>query len=157
AVLRRLAATARGRRWWSALLRAERSWRAVFTRRATKIAVYNRVLIRLPIRRDMIIFESHLGKQYSDNPKYIYEELVRSGARYTPIWSHAGSPSGFPKDAVLVRRGSWSYYLALARARYWVDNQGFPREAVKRPQTTYIQTWHGSAYKRMGHDEPGVK
>ncbi|MGH3381261.1 MAG: bifunctional glycosyltransferase/CDP-glycerol:glycerophosphate glycerophosphotransferase [Actinoallomurus sp.] len=157
ATLRRFTATGRGRRWWTALLRAERRWRGVFTRRATKIAVYNKVLIRLPIRRDTIVFESHLGKQYSDNPKAIYEELRRSGARYTAIWSYAKNPGGFPKEAKLVRRGSWQYYLALARAGYWVDNQGFPRDAVKRPQTTYVQTWHGSAYKRMGFDEPQVK
>ncbi|HEY0543501.1 MAG TPA: bifunctional glycosyltransferase family 2 protein/CDP-glycerol:glycerophosphate glycerophosphotransferase [Actinoallomurus sp.] len=157
ATLRRFTATGRGRRWWTALLRAERRWRTVFTRRSTKLAVYNKILIRLPIRRDTIVFESHLGKQYSDNPKYIYEELRKSGAHHTAIWSYAKTPAGFPKDAKLVRRGSWQYYLALARAGYWVDNQGFPRDAVKRPQTIYVQTWHGSAYKRMGFDEPQVK
>jgi CDP-glycerol glycerophosphotransferase len=157
AALRRFTATGRGRRWWTAFLRAERRWRGVFTRRSTKLAVYNALLVRLPIRRDTIVFESHLGKQYSDNPKYIYEELRRSGAKYTAIWSYAKSPSGFPEDAKLVRRGSWPYYLALARAGHWVDNQGFPRDATKRPQTTYIQTWHGSAYKRMGFDVPQVK
>jgi CDP-glycerol glycerophosphotransferase len=156
--LRRLTATGRGRRWWTALRRAERRWRDLFTRRTTKLAVYNKLLVRLPVRRDTVVFESHLGKQYSDNPKAIYEELRRrSGAAYTAIWSYARSPAGFPKDARLVRRGSWQYYLALARAGFWVDNQGFPRDAVKRPQTTYIQTWHGSAYKRMGFDEPRVK
>ncbi|MEV0406420.1 CDP-glycerol glycerophosphotransferase family protein [Actinoallomurus sp. NPDC050550] len=155
--LRGFTSSGRGRRWWVGLLRSEKSLRDVFTRRSTKMSVYNKFLIRLPIRRDTIVFESHLGKQYSDSPKYIYEELRRSGAKYTAIWSYAGSPSGYPKDAKLVRRGSWSYYLALARARYWVDNQGFPREAVKRPQTTYIQTWHGSAYKLMGVDAPETK
>ncbi len=157
AALRRLTSTGRGRRWWTALLRAERRWRAVFTRRRTKLAVYNRLLVRLPVRRDTIVFESHLGKQYSDNPRYIYEELRRSGTGHTAIWSYAKSRAGFPKEAKLVRRGSWGYYLALARAGHWVDNQGFPRDAAKRPQTTYIQTWHGSAYKRMGFDEPQVK
>jgi CDP-glycerol glycerophosphotransferase len=109
------------------------------------------------VKKRLVVFESHLGRQYSDNPKYIYEELRRSGSGHTAIWSYARSPAGFPKDARLVRRGSWQYYLALARAGYWVDNQGFPRAATKRPQTTYIQTWHGSAYKRMGLDVPEVK
>jgi CDP-glycerol glycerophosphotransferase len=155
--LRGFTATGRGRRWWVGLLRSEKALRDVFTRRSTKMSAYNKFFVRLPIRRGTIVFESHLGKQYSDNPKYIYEELRRSGAKYTAIWSYAGSPAGYPKDAKLVRRGSWSYYLALARAQYWVDNQGFPREAVKRPQTTYIQTWHGSAYKLMGVDAPETK
>ncbi|MEV5706855.1 CDP-glycerol glycerophosphotransferase family protein [Actinoallomurus sp. NPDC052274] len=157
AALHAFTATGRGRRWWVGLLRGEKSLRETFTKRSTKMSVYNRFLIRLPIRRNTILFESHLGKQYSDNPKYIYEELRKSGAKYTAIWSYAGSSAGYPKNAKLVRRGSWSYYLALARAQYWVDNQGFPREAVKRPQTTYIQTWHGSAYKLMGVDAPETK
>ena len=97
------------------------------------------------------------GQAVLRQPQDIYEELRRSGAPYTAIWSYAKNPAGFPKDARLVRRGSWHYYLALARAGFWVDNQGFPRDIVKRPQTTYIQTWHGSAYKRMGFDEPQVK
>jgi CDP-glycerol glycerophosphotransferase len=38
-----------------------------------------------------------------------------------------------------------------------VDNQGFPEGLRKRRATTYLQTWHGSAYKRMGLDEPRLK
>jgi CDP-glycerol glycerophosphotransferase len=155
--LRRFTARGRGRRWWRGLLHGEEAFRQVFTRRKTKIAVYNKLLIRLPIKRNSVVFESHLGRQYSDNPRHIYEALRRAGTGHTAIWSYTGSPTGFPKEAKLVRRGSWAYYLALARARYWVDNQGFPRDAIKRPQTTYLQTWHGSAYKLMGVDAPATK
>jgi CDP-glycerol glycerophosphotransferase len=56
-----------------------------------------------------------------------------------------------------VRRWSWRYLTALARAEYWIDNQGYPLRLTKRPETTYIQTWHGSALKRMGFDEPGLR
>jgi CDP-glycerol glycerophosphotransferase len=38
-----------------------------------------------------------------------------------------------------------------------VENQGFPDGLRKRRATTYLQTWHGSAYKRMGLDEPQLK
>lgn len=119
--------------------------------------MFNRVLSRLPVRTGLVVFESHLGKQYSDNPKYIYRELRRSGRRVRAVWSYAASPEGFPDDARLVKRGSWSYFLALARAEFWIDNQGFPDGLRKRPQTTYVQTWHGSAYKLMGLDQPRLK
>lgn len=56
-----------------------------------------------------------------------------------------------------MRRWSWAYLRALAQAEYWVDNQGFPLALAKRPGTTYIQTWHGSALKRMGFHEPRTK
>ncbi|NEB78111.1 CDP-glycerol glycerophosphotransferase, partial [Streptomyces sp. SID14478] len=118
-----------------------------------KIRVYRRVLRRLPVSRGTVVFESHMGKCYGDSPRAIHEELVarRRGARV--VWSYATSPAGFPQGAKLVRRWSWRYLWALARAEWWVDNQGFPHALDKPKHTTYLQTWHGSAYKRMGFDE----
>ncbi|MFI1166231.1 CDP-glycerol glycerophosphotransferase family protein [Streptomyces sp. NPDC020801] len=122
---------------------------------ARKLQVYERMLTRLPIRKGTVVFESHLGKQYSDSPRAIFEELRRRGTPVTPIWSYAGErPEGFPEGVELVRRWSWRYLRALAQAEYWIDNQGYPLRLAKRPETTYIQTWHGSALKRMGFDEP---
>jgi CDP-glycerol glycerophosphotransferase len=156
-VVRRVAATPTGRRLWSRICELERAIQRMITSRKTKVAIYNRLLTRLPVRTGTAVFESQLGKQYSDNPRYIYEELRRSGARLDTTWSYASTRRGFPKDATLVRRGSWAYYLALARAEFWVDNQGFPEGLRKRRATTYLQTWHGSAYKRMGLDHPRLK
>ncbi|WP_234376810.1 bifunctional glycosyltransferase family 2 protein/CDP-glycerol:glycerophosphate glycerophosphotransferase [Streptomyces sp. TP-A0356] len=120
-----------------------------------KLQGYQRMLRLLPVRKGSVVFESHLGKQYSDSPRAIYEELRRRQAPITAVWSYAGErPEGFPEDVELVRRWSWRYLRALAQAEYWVDNQGFPLRLPKRPETTYIQTWHGSALKRMGFDEP---
>ncbi|MFD7992333.1 bifunctional glycosyltransferase/CDP-glycerol:glycerophosphate glycerophosphotransferase [Streptomyces mexicanus] len=123
-----------------------------------KLQVYERMLTRLPVRKGTVVFESHLGKQYSDSPRALYEELRRRGTPITAIWSYAGQrPDGFPKDVQLVRRWSWGYLRALAQAEFWIDNQGYPLRLTKRPETTYIQTWHGSALKRMGFDEPGLR
>ncbi|MFE1983609.1 bifunctional glycosyltransferase/CDP-glycerol:glycerophosphate glycerophosphotransferase [Streptomyces mirabilis] len=120
-----------------------------------KIEAYHRMIRLLPVRKGTVVFESHLGKQYSDSPRAIYEEMCRRGVPFKAIWSYAGErPTGFPKDVELVRRWSWSYLKALAQAEFWIDNQGFPLKLSKRPETTYIQTWHGSALKRMGFDEP---
>ncbi|RSN71329.1 bifunctional glycosyltransferase/CDP-glycerol:glycerophosphate glycerophosphotransferase [Actinomadura sp. WAC 06369] len=157
AVVRGAAGTPAGRNSWRRARRLHRSARRALTSRRTKTAVFNRVLTRLPVRPGLAVFESHLGRSYSDNPKYIYRELRRSGLAVDAVWSYRSSPKGFPPDARLVRRGSWAYYRALARARFWVDNQGFPDGLRKRPETTYIQTWHGSAVKLMGLDQPRLK
>ncbi|MEU7060742.1 CDP-glycerol glycerophosphotransferase family protein [Streptomyces sp. NPDC046197] len=120
-----------------------------------KIEAYHRMIRLLPVRKGTVVFESHLGKQYSDSPRAVYEELRRREVPVKAIWSYAGDrPTGFPKDVELVRRWSWPYLRALAQAEFWIDNQGFPLKLSKRPETTYIQTWHGSALKRMGFDEP---
>lgn len=126
--------------------------------RSVKTRVYNRLLIRLPVRKGSVIFESHMGKCYGDSPRAIHEELRAQGRRGVRCtWSYATSPDGFPADTRLVRRLSWRYLWALARAQYWVDNQGFPLDLQKPPATTYLQTWHGSAYKRMGFAESRIK
>ncbi|MFJ9768190.1 CDP-glycerol glycerophosphotransferase family protein [Streptomyces erythrochromogenes] len=123
-----------------------------------KVKIYHEVFSKLPVKKGTVVFESHMGKQYSDSPKAIYEEMVRQGVPFEAVWSYAGSrPTGFPKEATLVKRWSWQYLRALAQAEYWVDNQGFPLALAKRPGTTYIQTWHGSALKRMGFHEPRTK
>ncbi|WP_408990247.1 bifunctional glycosyltransferase/CDP-glycerol:glycerophosphate glycerophosphotransferase [Streptomyces stelliscabiei] len=123
----------------------------------TKIRLYHEVFRRMPPRRRLVVFESHLGRQYSDSPRAIYEEMRRQGLDFEAVWSYTGRPEGFPADATLVRRWSLPYLRALARAAFWVDNQSFPLKLTKRPGTTYLQTWHGSALKRMGFDEPGWK
>ncbi|HEU5428090.1 MAG TPA: CDP-glycerol glycerophosphotransferase family protein [Actinocrinis sp.] len=122
-----------------------------------KRELYARVLTRLPVRRGSVVFESHMGGSYSDSPKYIYEALRRSNHRGKVFWSYANTTAGFPKDATLVKRNSWAYLRALARAEFWIDNQGFPQWISKRRGTTYLQTWHGTALKRMGMNTPQVR
>ncbi|WP_406508645.1 CDP-glycerol glycerophosphotransferase family protein [Streptomyces sp. NBC_00212] len=124
----------------------------------TKIRVYHEAFSKLPIRKGLVVFESHMGKQFSDSPKAIYDEMRRQGVQFDAVWSYDGAkPAGFPKDATLVKRWSYPYLRALAQAEFWIDNQGFPMKLTKRPGTTYIQTWHGSALKRMGFDVPQMK
>jgi CDP-glycerol glycerophosphotransferase len=132
-----------------------RKGKAKLASREVKTRAYP-LLQRLPVKKGSVVFEAHMGAQYSDSPKYIYEELKRSGLPYRPIWAYARQREKFPQDCELVRRGSWKYYLELARAEFWVDNQGFPRQFTKRPQTTYVQTWHGTPLKHMGWDEPAL-
>jgi len=115
------------------------------------------LLGRLPVKRGSVVFESHMGLSYSDSPKYIYEALRAHKYPGKVYWSYTENTNGFPKDAHLVRRNSWGYLRALARAEFWVDNQGFPQWVAKRKQTTYIQTWHGTALKTMGMHTPQVK
>jgi CDP-glycerol glycerophosphotransferase len=124
----------------------------------TKSRVYRAVLVRLPLNERSVLFENHMGQSYSDNPRYVFEELHRRDAGFDVVWSFAGdSPPAMPAGVRTVRRNSWGYFLALARSRYWVDNQGLPGTVTKPARTTYVQTWHGSALKRMGEDTPGFR
>ncbi|MER6389240.1 bifunctional glycosyltransferase family 2 protein/CDP-glycerol:glycerophosphate glycerophosphotransferase [Streptomyces sp. NPDC059382] len=137
--------------------RRAKELRKTLTSEKTKLRLFHEVYGRLPVKKRTIVFESMLGKQYSDSPRAIYEEMRSRGLEFEAFWSYAGSPKDFPADAHLVRRWSLPYLKALARAEFWVDNQSYPLKLAKRPDTTYIQTWHGSALKKMGFDQPGLK
>ncbi|WNI15475.1 bifunctional glycosyltransferase/CDP-glycerol:glycerophosphate glycerophosphotransferase [Actinacidiphila sp. ITFR-21] len=138
------------------VLRKARATRRRLDSGPAKVRGYERMVRVLPVRKGTVVFESHLGKQYSDSPRAIHEELRRRKAPVHAVWSYDGKkpPADYPRDAELVRRWSWKYLRALAQAEFWIDNQGYPLKLSKRPETTYIQTWHGSALKRMGFDEP---
>ncbi|UQA95044.1 bifunctional glycosyltransferase/CDP-glycerol:glycerophosphate glycerophosphotransferase [Streptomyces halobius] len=137
--------------------RKARTLRKTLASGDNKLRVYHEVFSRLPIKKRTVVFESHLGKQFSDSPRAIYEEMRRQGLDFEAIWSYSGSPKDFPKGVTLVRRWSMPYLKALAQAEFWVDNQSYPLKLTKRPETTYIQTWHGSALKKMGFDQPSLK
>jgi CDP-glycerol glycerophosphotransferase len=135
-------------------------WRSkkAIGRPSAKARAY-RLFQRLPMKPGLTVFESHMGMQYSDSPKYIYEAARDVGfdkLGLTPVWSYSDNPEGFPAESAVVPRNGWRYNYLLARAQYWVDNQGFPRVYTKRPETTYLQTWHGTPLKTMGWDEPAL-
>jgi CDP-glycerol glycerophosphotransferase len=101
---------------------------------------------------NLIVFESGLGDQYADSPRYIYEELVRRGDPRKKVWVHHGKLPVRGHKTVTVTRLSARYFWYLARAKYWVNNQNFPHYLQRRPDGVYVQTWHGTPLKRMQHD-----
>jgi CDP-glycerol glycerophosphotransferase len=137
--------------------KAARAYGSAIQPRAKR--TYYTACTRLPVRRGTVLFESFEGRQYSDSPRAIYEALRRMHPEIDVVWSYAPrrGPSGFPADATLVRRGSYEYYRALATSEYWVDNYGLPRPCPPRPETTYVQTWHGTPFKTLFFDTPRVR
>ncbi|MGO2942331.1 MAG: CDP-glycerol glycerophosphotransferase family protein [Brevibacterium aurantiacum] len=107
---------------------------------------------RLPINKDLIVFEAGVGRQYSDSPRAIYEELLRRGDTRTKIWVHNGRPPIHDSNTIIVKRLSPQYFWYLARAKYWVNNQNFPHYITRRPNGVFVQTWHGTPLKKMQHD-----
>jgi CDP-glycerol glycerophosphotransferase len=108
-------------------------------------------LQRLRKRSDGVLFESWRGKQYSDSPRAISEELSRRGGP-DQLWVVNDRSVQMPDDIPTVVRLSRDYYSALARARWVVANDSMPTFYSKRAGTTYLQTWHGTPLKRIGFD-----
>ncbi len=106
----------------------------------------------IPVDKRLIVFESGLGKQFGDSPKNIYEEIVRQELDYKKVWIYNQPVRFADPHTTRVERLSPKYFYYLLRAKYWVNNQNFPTYLTKRPETTYLQTWHGTPLKKMLYD-----
>lgn len=113
---------------------------------------YNIVRRIAPVDEKLMLFESGVGKQYADSPKVIYEEVIRRNLDYKKVWVCNKSIRFSDPNTKRIKRLSPSYYYYLAKSKVWVNNQNFPTYIKKRPQTTYIQTWHGTPLKKMLYD-----
>jgi CDP-glycerol glycerophosphotransferase len=109
---------------------------------------------KLPVQKNLIVFESFLGKQYSDNPRAIYEYMQQNFPNYQLLWSiDRREVNRFKnKEFKMVKRLSFSWLLKMARAKYWVTNSRLPIWLPKPKHTTYLQTWHGTPLKRLAAD-----
>ncbi|GIN85362.1 CDP-glycerol:poly(glycerophosphate) glycerophosphotransferase [Heyndrickxia sporothermodurans] len=108
----------------------------------------------LPAKKNQVIFEAFLGKQYSCNPRAIYEYIKENHPEYKLIWSvdKRFTHNFDNKDVIYVRRFSIKWLFAMARAQYWVSNSRLPLWIPKPKHTTYLQTWHGTPLKKLAAD-----
>ncbi|MEV4161033.1 CDP-glycerol:glycerophosphate glycerophosphotransferase [Nonomuraea dietziae] len=140
-----------------ALARVKRSVLRRLSNPKIKLKVYKALIRVVPPRRDLALFEADCGKGYTGSPRAVYEEVRRRGLPVSAVWSVARGRVSFPRDAALVRRGSWRYVWTMARAGIWVDSHGFPLDYPKPRGTRYLQTWHGQGIKSIGFDAPDLR
>ncbi|MET7870306.1 CDP-glycerol glycerophosphotransferase family protein [Streptomyces cyaneofuscatus] len=106
---------------------------------------------KLPLR-DSVLYLSLGGKQFSDSPRFVYEELVRRGVEVEHIWTQDAGLPEMPVEARVAAWGSREWYEALARSRYVVVNTVIGDWFVTRPGQRAVQTWHGTPLKKIGAD-----
>lgn len=107
---------------------------------------------KLSQKKKYVMFEAYWGKNYSCNPKAIYEYIQEKHPDMVCIWSLNNENEQIPGNAIKVRRFSWKYYYYLARATYFYNNVNWPDQYVKRAESVEVQTLHGTFLKTMGLD-----
>ncbi|MBC2179157.1 CDP-glycerol glycerophosphotransferase family protein [Listeria booriae] len=108
----------------------------------------------LPRKQKLVMFESFSGKQYSCNPRAIYEYMLEHEPEYTLLWSvNPRHTKLFEEHGVpYVTRFSVKWLFTMGRAKYWISNSRLPLELPKPAKTVYVQTWHGTPLKKLGVD-----
>ncbi|NLJ18769.1 MAG: CDP-glycerol glycerophosphotransferase family protein [Globicatella sulfidifaciens] len=117
------------------------------------------ILSILPKDNKMIVFESFLGKQYSDNPKALYLYIKEKYPDYKLYWSlnREVIPSFAHEDIQVIKRLSLKWILVMSRAKHWITNTRLPLWIPKSNETVYLQTWHGTPLKKLGIDIEEVR
>ncbi|UTR05631.1 CDP-glycerol glycerophosphotransferase family protein [Alkalihalobacillus sp. LMS6] len=126
-------------------------------RRLTKL--FFQASAKLPVKQKQVMFESYSGKQYSCNPRAIYEYLKEEKSSYNLIWSvNKNFVKEFEERNIpYIKRLSLRWFFELARSRYWVTNSRMPNWIQKPGHTTYMQTWHGTPLKKLAADMDEVR
>ena len=120
-----------------------------------KLAYYHRYL-KLPIKENVVLFETFMAKNYSDSPKYIYEALQKMApGKYECVWAINGNHD-IPYGAKCVKRFSFQYAYYLAVSKYLVFNVRQPLWYRKREGQIFLETWHGTPLKRLVFDQEEV-
>lgn len=112
-----------------------------------------RLFFVFPIKPNRILFISYNGKQYSCNPKYIFENLIDNEVGIEYVWAFC-NPKDFSiidERVIKVRYKSLLYLYFALTARIVVENAEGWSILPKRKGQIVINTWHGGgAYKGVG-------
>lgn len=103
----------------------------------------------------IILFNSYGGKNFDDSPRALFKAMVND-KRFSDwkfVWAFHQPDKFDVPQAEKIKTDSVKYFLTALRARIWITNSAIERGLSFKPvHTFYINTWHGSAIKKMGND-----
>lgn len=109
------------------------------------------VLKLFPVKSRRIMFISYDGKEFSCNPRAMYEYLKSLDEKFEFVWA-IDDFSKIPSDEKVKkvnRRNYIKFWFYQLTSKYIFKNWGFD-SSLKRKGTVWINTWHGGgAFKRI--------
>ncbi|KQP27316.1 hypothetical protein ASF38_06085 [Aeromicrobium sp. Leaf272] len=102
---------------------------------------------------ESVFFSVDMGAGAADSALAIHQEISARGLPLTSFWGVSDYSVQVPHGAVPVLKGTRTWYEALARARYVVNNYGGLDGLHPRDHQRQLQTWHGTALKHVGASE----
>lgn len=107
-----------------------------------------------------ILFQSMIGKTYSDSPKVLYENIINNNKfkDFKFVWAF-DEPDKFEViGAKKVKLNSINYFIETLKCGIWITNVDIERGLKYKPKKTiYINTWHGITLKYIGNAQKNRK
>ena len=116
--------------------------------------LYNLGSYIIPINDKIILFESSNGRNYTGNPRSIYEEILSQGLEneFKCIWIFSNTDTEVPGNAIKVKKSYFKFLYYTLRSGAWVFDSRHLYYLKKNKKTKYIQTWHGTPLKKLALD-----
>lgn len=110
-----------------------------------------------------VLFESYQGRSFGCSPKAIFLKMFnddeysdykfiwifRKRQKYLELFELEGLLDG---RVEVVKCNTKAHRDAFARSKYFIVNTRIPNYIEKKPEQYYVQCWHGTPLKRLGHD-----
>lgn len=105
-----------------------------------------------PIKKNRVLFLSFNGKQFSDSPKYIYDEMLKYRNIYKLVWAFEAPDSINEKESVhYVKKNSLLYFYYFCTSKFIIVNDTTNSYMPVRNSQILINTWHGGGwFKKIG-------
>lgn len=122
--------------------------------KAILIHIYRLFTDLVPVNKKIILFQSSNGRNYTGNPRYIYEKMVEEGLdqQYECVWFLLNTSIEIPGKCRKIRCNLFRFFLYLMRAGIWVFDSRQPEFYVKKKDIVFIETWHGTPLKKLALD-----
>ncbi|MEF2968148.1 CDP-glycerol glycerophosphotransferase family protein [Paenibacillus sp. M1] len=116
--------------------------------------VYHALIKVLPLNKKVILFESSVGRSYSGNPKYIYEEFVTQGLdrQFKCIWVLENASISIPGCCIKVKKMRFKHLYYASISGLWIVDSRQSELFTKRKERKIVQTWHGTPLKKLALD-----
>ena len=104
----------------------------------------------------LILFNSYGGKKIDDSPKAIYLAMKKDKRfrDYHLIWAVQNPDEWDCIDGLkCIKSDTLKYFYTALKAKVWITNSSMERGLdFKKKNTICLNTWHGTAIKKMGID-----
>ena len=112
----------------------------------------------LGIDNNKVLFESFGGKQYSDSPRSICEELHNHNPNLKLVWllnddAYSDKYKIIPDYVIKVKNSKWRKKIEVATCKVFITNITLFPTMYKSKKQLFIQTWHGErGFKKILFD-----
>jgi len=115
---------------------------------------------QLKVDEFQILYETNDGKRIADSPWAIFKYMISQPAykNYKHIWVIEDESiilnlnEKLREHCKFVIRNTRNYYDALITSKYLFNSHTFASFFAKKTDQIYINTWHGTALKKLGYD-----